>query len=294
MFRRRFDLPLERDPSARLIPWIIAVMAYLAGMALVGALLAQAASARWSQGLTGSLTVQILPGMEPDPSEFEARTAMAITLLRGTPGIASAEQLDAQRVAALLRPWIGAEGLQDLPLPAMIDVRLVPGASVDFKALATRLDQAVPGAILDDHQQWLNRAIGLARSAVLMAAVIMAMVAAAAALVTVFGTRTALAVHRSVIEVLHLIGAQDVYVARQFQAHALRLGLKGGSGGLLGVLVTVVVLAYALGPLPVEPLPGRSFGLWPWAGLLLLPLGTALVAMLTARITVLRTLQRMI
>lgn len=41
-------------------------------------------------------------------------------------------------------------------------------------------------------------------------------------------TQAALEIHREVIEILHIIGARDTYIATQFQLQALRMGLQGG------------------------------------------------------------------
>jgi cell division transport system permease protein len=46
-----------------------------------------------------------------------------------------------------------------------------------------------------------------------------------------FATRGAMAGAREIIEVLHFVGAADSYVAREFQGHFLRLGLKGAAIG---------------------------------------------------------------
>ena len=294
MLRRRSDLPLERDESSRFIPWIIALMVYLAALALAGALMAESAIGRWSQGLSGSLTVQIMPSQDPDAKAQQARVEAALALLRATPGIVAAEPLSDARVMQLLEPWLGPGGARDLPLPALIDVRLATGAAIDLGALAARLAEAVPGTILDDHQRWLNELIMLGRSVELVAVVVLALIAAAAAAATVFGTRMALAVHRHVIDVMHLIGAQDVYVARQFQAHALGIGLRGGLTGLLFAATTLLAVEGLVRSDGTDFLPSLALQPWQWGTLALLPVATALIAMVTARVTVLRTLARMV
>ena len=59
-----------------------------------------------------------------------------------------------------------------------------------------------------------------------------------------FATRGAMAGNREIIEVLHFVGAEDRYIARQFQTHFMRLGLQrrgdrriGRSSPLRGRLV---------------------------------------------------------
>jgi len=295
MLRTHSDLPLERDESSRLIPWIIALMVYLASLALAGALAAGGAVERWSQGLSGSLTVQISPTDDADAKARSLRVESAITLLESTPGVVQAQVLSDERIGKLLAPWLGdAASVGDLPLPAIIDVRIDPTIPLDLEALARHLAQTVPGATLDDHQRWLHELISLGQSIELVAALILTLVAIAAALAIVFGTRTALAIHRNVIEVMHLIGAHDSYVARQFQAHAMGIALRGGMAGLLGAIATLVGIEYLVDASGLGILPNLALRPWQWGALALLPFATAAIAVLTARMTVVRTLARMV
>ena len=291
--RRRSDLPLAADESSRFMPWIVALMVYLAALALAAALVAQSEVERWSRSLLGSLTVEILPSDEADAKVERVRVESAIALLLGTPGIAQAEVLGEARIAHLLSPWLGNADLSELPLPVLIDVHVKPDAELDLAALAARLFDAVPGARLDDHQRWLHGLVAFGRALELVALAALVLIAAAAAAVTAFSTRTALAIHHGVIEVLHLIGAQDSYVARQFQAHALALALEGGLGGLAAAAATILAAGHFAGPAG-GLLPDLSLALWQWAALLLLPFACGLIAMLTARATVLSTLARMV
>lgn len=294
MWRRRSDLPLERDESSRFIPWIIALMAYLAGLALAGALVASSEIERWSQGLSGSLTVQITTTDKAGSKAHKSEVDSAIALLLGTPGITQVEVLSDTRIAKLLEPWLGNQATNDLPLPILLDVHFEPGAKIDLKTLGARLSKAVPGATLDDHQRWLHRLILLGRSVELVAFVILLLIAMAAGMITMFGTRTALAVHHNVIELMHLIGARDSYVARQFQAHALAIGFKGGVSGVMAAAATLFGIEYVVGQSGAEIFPSLVLQPWHWGILALLPVATALIAMLTARRTVLRALARML
>ena len=296
MLRRRLDLPLDRDGSGRFLPWIVALMVYLSSLALAGTLVVREVLERWDQGLRGTVTVE-LPAA-PASGKDDGAVELALKLLRAAPGVISAEPLDTKRTAQLLAPWLGADvDLSELPVPRLIDLRVEP-ASVDLPALAQRSKAAIPGAELDDHRRWLDRVIrtGLALQAVAFAIVML--VGAAAVLAVVFATRTGLAVHHAVVEVLHLIGARDGYIARQFEWHALRLGIEGGIVGLVlaGLTVAgVTAAAERVGAIDdtARLLPLVEAPLYEWALLLLLPVASGLIAMITARITVLRALSRM-
>ncbi len=292
---RRLDIPLNRDSSVRFLPWIIALMVYLAGLALAGTLVLQGALQRWDRSLAGTLTVQLPPAESGKPDAMPA----ALELLRRTPGVTSAEPLSREATARLVEPWLGTALTPDeLALPRLIDLRIDPTASPDLAALRARLAAAAPGAVLDDHRIWLDRLAGLVLSIEVTALTIVLLIAGAAVLTVVFTTRAGLAVHHAVVEVLHLIGARDGYIAGQFQRQALDLGLRGGIVGLALTLLTLIAIgragaATALFGEHVRLLPALELAPWHWLMLALLPLAAALIAMLTARITVLRALQRM-
>src|SRR6185312_8848024 len=87
MLGRRLDIPLNRDGSVRFLPWIIALMVYLAGLALAGTLVLNGALARWDRSLTGTLTVQLPPAEE---GKGDGGMSVVLELLRVTPGVTSA------------------------------------------------------------------------------------------------------------------------------------------------------------------------------------------------------------
>ena len=293
MLRRHFDLPLGADGSGRFVPWIIALMVYLASLSLGAGIAASGAVRSWDAGLEGTVTVEIAPAADAERTDARVRDVLA--LLRTTAGIASAEAIAEDRVAALLEPWIGGGDLPaDLPIPRLIDVRLLPGTPVDLDAVAREVAAIAPGARLDNHQVWLSRLSALGRTVQLASGFIVALVAAAAAGTVIFATRAGLAVHREVIEVMHMIGARDAYVARQFQAHAMSLALRGGLLGAILGTATLAVFVQLARPLEGPLVPAASLGTATWATVIALPVLAAVIATFTARVTVLRTLKRML
>ncbi len=294
MLFRRTDLPLHRDPSGRFLPWLIALMVYLAALALVCAMAMAKMVERWDSGLSGSITVQVPPPETSAPGAQEAVIVKVVELLLDTEGVHSAEVLEADEIATLLEPWLGAGAAYgELPLPTLISVGVDPAAAPDYRDLAQRLARAAPGALLDDHQSWLGQLLDLARTIELVAALIVFLVGASAVAMVVFATRMGLAIHGRVIELLHLIGALDAYVAREFEIHALKLALRGGAFGLLLAIATVALIARLFERLESTLLPELTLSPIEWAALAALPLAISVVAMLTARFTVLGNLGRM-
>lgn len=302
MFRPRSDLPLEQDAAKRFLPWLIVLVVYLAALALAGLMVLSTAASGWGRGLTDTLTVQIPPaastasedGVADSNSSPKARVERALEVLRATPGVAQAKALSREELLALLEPWLGSgQFAEELSLPALIDVKLKVQSGVSLEGLAATLDAAVPGATIDDHKRWFDRLILLVRSVELIAGGIVLLVSLAAVATVIFVTRTGLAIHHDVIELLHVMGAHDAYVARQFQYQALETGVRGGVIGFALAASTLLGLGYLSARIEAMLLPSLELNASQWLVLAALPFVVALISMITARVTVLRVLAKL-
>jgi cell division transport system permease protein len=286
----RLDVPLRRDASGRFLPWIIALMVYLATTGGISLVWLGDALGSWNSTLISTLTLQ-LPA---DTSQ--ARLDMTLGALRQTKGVVSARLLDPEETGKLLQPYLGSSvPLDTLPLPHLIDIRIDPAVPIDYSTLRQQLDSIVSDAQLDNNRAWISalRSFALRVEGLITAGVVV--VTLLIVTIVVFTARIGLAIHRSVIELLHLLGAQDAYIARQFQIHALWLGLRGGIIGGIAAAVTVIILGPA-GHVLALPVPVATYGIFDWRLWLLLIvtlLAAGGVAMVTARVTVLRQLARM-
>ena len=116
-------------------------------------------------------------------------------------------------------------------MPRLITVRLGSGTP-DLGSLRQRLAEALPGvASLDDHALWLSRLSTMANTVVGVGIAVVALVLLATGLAVTFATRGAMAGNREVVEVLHFVGADADFIAREFQRRFFRLGLRGGGIG---------------------------------------------------------------
>jgi cell division transport system permease protein len=288
----RSDLPLNRDASGRFLPWIIAFMVYLAALALAIGMGLDGVIGRWQAGLAGNLTVQITHEATATQADRERRVHAVVDLL-AIPEVESVQVLGDDEITRLLEPWLGsAVSVADLPVPDLVAVTLKPGASADIGAIETMLQSSVPQADVDDHSEWLSDLLVFARSVQWLAGIVVVLTSLAAAITVIFVTRTGLAIHRRVIDIVHLIGARDAYIARQFQGHALRLGILGGTLGVALAALTLLGIERLLSRVDESLLPQVTLSTRQWIVLAVLPVAAGAIALLTARLTVLRSLRR--
>lgn len=299
MLLPRPDIPLDQDSTARFLPWLIAFMVFLASLALASLLVVESLVERWDRGLRAEVTVQIPP---PDGTGSDAELAgqrqerleAVLAVLATTSGVQDAQVLSQDAVAQLVEPWLGSDREEiQVFLPSLLAVRIDPAVEPDVPALQLALDQAVEGTQVDDHQRWLGALVRLARSVELGALLVLALVAMAGTATVVFVTRASLAIHRPVIELLHLMGAEDRYIAKQFQGHALSFSLRGGLVGFAAAAAVLGLFGYVGGQVESGLLPRVELSILDWVIVAVVLLVTCMIAMLTARFTVIRTLGKL-
>jgi cell division transport system permease protein len=282
--------------SGRALVAVIAIMTFLAALTLGAVVLIRGAAAEWQGQVAREMTIQIRPA---EGRDLEAEVARAAEIVRATPGIAAVKPMSREESARLLEPWLGTGlSLDELPVPRMIVVTLARGGAPDLERLRKLLAERVAGASLDDHRSWVERMRVMTRTAAAIGFGVLALVLAATVLLVAFATRGAMATNRTIVEVLHFVGAKNRYIAAQFQRHFLWLGLKGSAagGGIAIALYLAVGLAgsrfgHLAGQDELEVLFG-SLQLGPngYAGIAGLIVLVAAVTAITSRVTVHRTL----
>jgi cell division transport system permease protein len=226
--------------SARALIGVVAIMTFLASLTIGAVALVRAAALEWQSGVAREMTVQIRPAAGRD---MEMDVAKAATIARAFPGVSDVKPYSREESTRLLEPWLGS-GLQfeDLPIPRIVVLRIAPGAVPDISELRKSLTEQIPTASLDDHRGFVARMRAMSDAALLLGIAVLVLVLLATVLSVTFATRAAMATNRHVIEVLHLIGAKDSFIASRFQRHFLQLGFKGG---LLGGSAAIALFALA-------------------------------------------------
>lgn len=287
--RGRDPLGLRRVMADRLLPLLVAAMVLLAALALAGAQGVAAVAARWQQGAAAAMTLQLPPATPPE------RLAATLQALRAMPEVAEARPMDHARLAALLAPWLG-EAAAGLPLPLVIEIRLVRLPDGPPEALAGQVAALAPGAAVAAQGVWVARLVALARSLRALAYAALALVAGLAAAVVAVAVRAGIAARREAIGILHELGATDGDIAGRFAARAALLTGLGALGGTLVALPVLAAFAALAAPLLGGEGAEAAAPAWlrlPWPELATLPLLAAGLGWAAAQATVRLWLRRL-
>jgi cell division transport system permease protein len=293
--RKGHIIPPEAAPLKALTV-TMTVMCYLACLAIGALILINRAVDSWTSGLSREVTVQVRMLQN---SDIEKELASARTLLEGTVGIVSVDVLDRSAGLKLLEPWIGSSNLDELPIPRLIRVTINEKSPPDFVELEKSLKQNVKGSSLDTHRRWETELTRVASALSTLSYAILALICVSTIAMVIFATRTVLDANRHVVDVLHLVGAKDGYIARQIDSRFLKTGLMAGLFGVVLGVLTFFLLGLT-GTAGAGGFADASRGLlfapatvaiWSYGALLSVPIIATLICLITSRMALIRMLR---
>lgn len=287
-------------PQARMggpMPWVIAIMIALTTIAASGGLALANVAGQARGELSGAVTVQIV---EAAPAARERQAAAAAAMLRSLPTVAEVRRVPDEEIADLLDPWLGGAvetGTGDgaIAVPALIDVRLRgPAAGDAVRQLRREVARVAPAARLDAQAAWLQPVFSAIRSLQWLAGALILLLALSTLAAVWLAARSALGANRETIDVVHHLGGTDVQIARIFQRSVtIDAALGALVGSALG-LAAVLVLGGQFADLGSGMVAGGGLGWKDWLIIALIPMTGVVLAGLTARLTVLAALRRML
>lgn len=218
-----------------LLAFVIAVLAFLASLAAVGALASSRAADGWRRELAGSATVVVRASGLESP---DAAAARAAEVLAGVDGVAEARALAPETGDALIARFVGPDGLpKDVPVPRLVAVEFKSHHPARIDDLRAALGDDGINAEVEDHRVWTDQIRRSARIAAWSAGGLFALLIAAAAAMIGFAARQGLEGRRDVVEALHLAGASDPFLAsalaRDFALIAVVAGAAGAAAAAL-------------------------------------------------------------
>jgi cell division transport system permease protein len=276
------------------MPWVIAIMVALTVIAAAAGLSLKKTASAASAELSGGITVQIV---NADPDARARQAQASVKRLQDLPIVTSVRLVPQSEVDALVEPWLGkASSTSDIiPIPALIDARLDSAVTPQtLNEVRAALRAVAPSARVDGQSSWLGPVFQAIQSLQWLAVALLLLLTFAMAAAVLLAVRSTLGANRETIEIVHLLGGTDSQIAQVFQR---TMAWDAAGGGLLGLvigLVAVLFLGGRFASLGAGLVNSGALGWLEWALLALIPLVTVALATLTARVTVLRELRRLL
>jgi cell division transport system permease protein len=295
---RSDELGLRRAVADRMVPFLIAALAFVASLAIAGWTGATVLAGYWDRGAGSLRIVQVPAPAEPDATGARTRLSAVQALLAATPGVESVNTLSDDYVNSLLRPWLETDiKTLSVPVPAVISLHMT-GKVEDLTGLEAQLARTAPDSVLEDIAGWADRLRMLARLLQLCSGFVLLIVALATAVAIAVAARSGFAARRSTIMIVYQLGATDGYIAHQFAHRAATLAMIGGLiGGLfaLPVILTLTTVAAAIDGRSAPHLSTASLSFLPprlWLLPAILPAAAAAIGYLTTQVTMRRWLRQ--
>jgi len=288
MSRRETPLLPVSDAREAALFFVIGALCFLAALAALTTRGTYKAAEAWGAQIEGDITV-VMRDTDRRSAEDAAEQVAALA------SVFEARVLSREEVETLLEPSLGPGGMPDgLPVPMLMVVQADPTTGDPSSLIADILARAgIDGDVAGNagYADNVRGALGVLR---LVALSIVALLSATAIAVIAFATHAALLARRDIVDVLHLSGAEDRYIAGLFERRFWVLALQAGLGGAIAALmVTALIVFTGGGPNSVETqlLPRLSLDVWDIIILLVTPIIAGLAARLAARMTVLASLK---
>jgi cell division transport system permease protein len=238
--------------TGRSLGIVIGIMVFLACLTAGAVYIINQSASAWLRDVASEVTVQVKPVGTVE--EVERTASEVVSFLTGQNGVRNASLLTLDQSAELVEPWLGqVSAIKDLPLPRLIAVQIDRDNPPDTATLRAAVTNKYPSATLDDHRAWQSQIRRVTGSLAMVGLAIIALVATATVAIVVSAARSAIASNRDIVEVLNFVGAEERFIARQFELHFLKLGIKAGIVG-----ATAAALVFFLMPIIAEFMSGAA------------------------------------
>lgn len=280
------DIPFARDDAHRMLPAMVACLVGFTALLLAAAVSLAGSVTSQSRVTIGTLQVEIPAARAENKPMLET----VMTEIRRTAGVEKVVILDKATMQALLTPWLGKDfSLSGLPVPVILEVSTNVRdntTAVNVPALQTALRKIDAGITIKDQGPWVGHVVQASAFLQTLVIVVALLLMACVIGMIVLVARTNLKLHFKTVSLLHMFGATDDYILKQFQWNSAWLAGRGAVTGVLfaGLIFTAVVMFSTRWHSPV--LPEVDFSPMHGVMFIVLPVFTALVALVSTRFTV--------
>jgi len=278
---------LRLKGSRFFLGWIMTTMVYLALMALISSFFSTLSFDKWKSATRDLVTIHV-----PDPNQKiagnnDTRLDAALKILRTLPNIENITILEKNDIEKLISPLVETDIFQNILLPALVEIRInnrevLPNLESSLKNLA-------PDIFVENHAELFLFDSKVFFGAEKLFVAIVGLITMVAIISIIFAVFTGLSVNKEVIQVMHLIGAKNGFIARAFQKHVfIVLSFSSIFGACLAagtffILDNLFKVAF-FGDIEIDLL--TQFDLWNWITLIMVPISYPLLGVLVTGISV--------
>lgn len=295
---RRNEIPTDDEETSVFMYVLSSIYMYLFVVVLAMVMAINTMVTNWEKDILGAVTIQVSPiedeNKKIDVAKTEEQLNKVLQYVENAKGVKSVHILDNKTVERLMTPWLGNKiDVESLPIPRLLDVQLKEDAEINYDEMTQGLHKVSANASIDNHRLWLNRLLKFAASLKTLALCVLLMVAGICAFSIYYSARTSLGINLNSIEILHIIGAKDDYIAKQYAKSYAKIGFFSGVIGLIFAIPSIVLVSKYGISTGSGLLNGAGLSAFHWFFMMTTPLFSLLYAMGTAYYTVRKSLEKM-
>lgn len=285
----RYVFPFHARLGTEFLVFLAALMTVLCLFSVTASLSLGRLADRWTSGLEDTITIEI-----PYSADRDRKAVKVLDTLKQTEGVLKADLVSKEEMQDLLSPWLGesSDSIDKLPLPALISVQLKERNDVLVRRIRQMMEAVEPEAHVDAHEKWLSDLLRLTGALNVASLLLLLGIGLVTTLTVAGAVRSRMAIHHTELELLHLMGADDQYIARQFQKYIAFLTGRGVIIGFVVSLAAAIGLAF-MNRSDSAALQGLQLDLLQYLALPVTAAFLFLISILTARHTALKVLRDM-
>tara|TARA_B100000989_G_scaffold97400_2_gene70899 strand:+ start:3973 stop:4791 length:819 start_codon:yes stop_codon:yes gene_type:complete len=269
-------------------------MIYLALLAVLFSTVSTLSFDKWRSATRDLVTIHVPNPTERMDSDYGVtRLDETLKILRAFPDIESVTVLEKNEIERLINPLVEKDILKNILLPALIEIRLkrndfLPDLNNALKKLSAEI-------FIESHAELFLPDAKTFSGAKKLFSVIVSLTLFVAMISVIFAVHSGLAINRETIQVMHLIGAKNGFIARTFQKHVLKvLGFSSACGtalamGTFFILDSLLRVAF-FGDGEIDIF--KQINLWDWTIFMLVPVSYPLLGIIVAGVSVLIFLRK--
>jgi cell division transport system permease protein len=198
-------------------------------------------------------------------------------------------------VAGLLKPWLGQDSqiLDSLEMPTIINFKVTSEDNASLEQLAARIQKIIPRARLQTHQNWLDKFLDIMRGVHSLGVLILIITLATTIFVISGAVRARMSIYKEELYLLHIMGATDQFILKQFVLYLSRISIPACFSGYLIAVLILSLLSLTLLKADIQFLPSFTFDQDQFLMLLLVPIVICSIALFIGCRTVLNEMRKM-